>query len=130
MSSIIYIIFLIVLSFYRIVTGYNCFTYKEQNKNKVLGILAVEIITLIYLFISKIIPLTTPAVLILGILSSEVLISMKNTAVILSIIYLIFDFYVVFRIVKKSFVNKKKIFVRVTGVIFMINGIFLAFIFI
>lgn len=130
MSDIIYIIFLMVLSFYRIVTGYNYFRYKNQNQNVVLGILMIEIISFIYLFISKNIPLTIPAFLMLGILSSEIFSNMKNTTVILSIIYLIFNIYIVFGITKKSFINKKRFLTKITGLIFIINGICLVFIFI
>ena len=92
MIDTVYIIFLIIFNFYKILTGYSYLTSKYlKNKEKlVIMILIIEILSFIYIFYSRLIPLTAPSFILIG-AAGETYFHVKNFFIIFSVCYLIFD---------------------------------------
>ena len=134
MIDTVYIIFLIIFNFYKILTGYSYLTSKYlKNKEKlVIMILIIEILSFIYIFYSRLIPLTAPSFILIG-AAGETYFHVKNFFVIFSGCYLIFDLsflaYLSGINIKILF-KKYRIVSMATGLLFLFNGIFSIFIFI
>ena len=127
MIDTVYIIFLIIFNFYKILTGYSYLTSKYlKNKEKLV------IISFIYIFYSRLIPLTAPSFILIG-AAGETYFHVKNFFIIFSVCYLIFDLgflaYLSGINIKILF-RKYRIVSIATGLLFLFNGIFSIFIFI
>ena len=134
MINTIYVIFLVIFNFYKILAGYSYLTSKYlKNKEKTAAvILIIEILSIVYIFYSRIIPLTAPSLILLGV-AGEAYFKIKDFFIFFSICYLIFDLFFLAYI---SGINIKKIFKEyrivgmAAGLLFLVNGIFSIFIFI
>ena len=134
MIDTIYIIFLIIFNFFKVLAGYSYLTSRYlKNKEKVVKlILIIEICSFIYIFISKLIPLTAPPFILLG-AAGESYFHIKNFFIFFTICYLVFDMcflaYVSGINIKSLFRNYRAVSIA-TGLLFLLNGIFSIFVFI
>lgn len=124
MFDIVYIILILIFCAYRLISAYNYLTSKISKKNSIiaLSILFIEIISLIYLFISKTIPLTIPPILLISVLM-EVFFEIVQDIRIFVIVYLVYDLFLLFYIIK-NMKRSNKLFNTVIGITFLLNGVF------
>ena len=134
MIDTIYIIFLIIFNFYKILAGYSYLTsrYLKNKEIAVKLILIIEIFSFAYIFFSKLIPLTAPPFILLG-AAGESYFQVKNFFIIFSMCYLIFDLcflaYMSGLNIKGFFREYRTVSIA-TGLLFLFNGIFSIFVFI
>ena len=134
MIDTIYIVFLIIFNFYKILAGYSYLTsrYLKNKEKVVIMILIIEILSFAYIFYSRLIPLTAPPFILIG-AAGETYFHVKNFFIIFSICYLIFDlcFLAYLSGINIKILLKKYRAVSImTGLLFLFNGIFSVFIFI
>ena len=134
MIDTVYIIFLIIFNFYKILTGYSYLTsrYLKNKERVVMVILIIEILSFVYIFYSKLIPLTAPPFILLGI-AGESYFHVKNFFMIFTICYMLFDLCFLAYLSGiniTGFFNKYKAVSTATGLLFLFNGIFSIFAFI
>ena len=124
MLDIVYIIFILIFSAYRLISAYNYLTSKISKKNSIiaLSILFIEVISFLYLFISKTIPLTIPPIILLSVIM-EVFFGVMQDIRIFVTAYLVYDLFLLFYIIKNMKRNSK-LFNTVIGITFLLNGIF------
>ena len=124
MLDIVYIIFILIFSAYRLISAYNYLTSKISKKNSIiaLSILFIEVISFLYLFISKTIPLTIPPIILLSVIM-EVFFGVMQDIRIFVTAYLVYDLFLLFYIIKNMKRNNK-LFNTVIGITFLLNGIF------
>ena len=124
MLDIVYIIFILIFSAYRLISAYNYLTSKILKKKSIiaLSILFIEVISFLYLFISKTIPLTIPPIILLSVIM-EVFFGVMQDIRIFVTAYLVYDLFLLFYIIKNMKRNNK-LFNTVIGITFLLNGIF------
>ena len=124
MLDIVYIIFILIFSAYRLISAYNYLTSKISKKNSIiaLSILFIEVISFLYFFISKTIPLTIPPIILLSVIM-EVFFGVMQDIRIFVTAYLVYDLFLLFYIIKNMKRNNK-LFNTVIGITFLLNGIF------
>ena len=124
MLDIVYIIFILIFSAYRLISAYNYLTSKISKKNSIiaLSILFIDDISFFYFFISKTIPLTIPPIILLSVIM-EVFFGVMQDIRIFVTAYLVYDLFLLFYIIKNMKRNNK-LFNTVIGITFLLNGIF------